>query len=538
MEPTIGETQKSIPSLDAERTARFQKNLLELQMEASPDGLIVVSPSRSILLSNRRFVEIWRIPDAVVRMHDDHEAVQATRARVREPQEFVARIEWLYSHPEVDAHDELELVDGRVLERHTAPVRDRESGTYYGRLWSFRDISNRKLLAGERIARRAAEIAAKRQAILAEVGRVLMEGADDRTLRTVLSLLVPYLGRVCMLHLFGDDGSLVPLCWPPSSAGLPELAARDGAALAMRKRSRVFESKFLALPVQCRGEILGAAVFHADAPGFFDDERVELAEQVVARVALARLGDRLQRALRDAVSARDEFLSIASHELRSPVAGLQFASDALRRAISSGRVPNFPPTLSELLQSSENHVLRISTLVDTLLDVTKLRSGRLHLELEELDLRGVARDVVARHCAGAGLANCDVRLIGDRPVFGYWDRARVEQIIDNLVSNAVKYGAGKPVTVTVGVERGTARLVVADQGIGIPPHRVGRIFDRFERAVSARAYEGLGLGLYIVGQIVSRLGGRVNVESELGVGSTFTVELPTSGPSDIREVEA
>jgi signal transduction histidine kinase len=116
-------------------------------------------------------------------------------------------------------------------------------------------------------------------------------------------------------------------------------------------------------------------------------------------------------------------------------------------------------------------------------------------------------------------------------VEGLWDRSRLEQVVTNLLSNAAKFGAGKAIELSAERERDLARLVVRDHGIGIEPDQLPFIFDRLKRGVSARKYGGLGLGLHIVHEIVTRLGGTVQVESRVGVGAKFTVELPCAGPA-------
>src|SRR5262249_3012253 len=159
----------------------------------------------------------------------------------------------------------------------------------------------------------------------------------------------------------------------------------------------------------------------------------------------------------------------------------------------------------------------------------RISAGRLELEREPVDLEAVVREALSRLSEEFARAGCAValRVEGDSHV-GQWDRTHLEQVVSNLLSNAAKYGAGRPVEITVTAETGTSRLTVRDHGIGIAPEHLGRIFDRFERAVSVRHYGGLGLGLWIVRQIVEGLGGHVSVASQPGEGSTFTVELPQS----------
>jgi signal transduction histidine kinase len=151
-------------------------------------------------------------------------------------------------------------------------------------------------------------------------------------------------------------------------------------------------------------------------------------------------------------------------------------------------------------------------------------------QLEEVDLAAITRDVV-EHFREESARSCSPLLIqAAPPVVGRWDRTRLEQVITNLLANALKFGNCKPIEISVTSEDGTALLTVRDHGIGIAPDKLPYIFERFERAVSAREYGGLGLGLSIAHEIVSALGGAVHVDSTLGAGTCFTVMLPRSGP--------
>jgi signal transduction histidine kinase len=185
-----------------------------------------------------------------------------------------------------------------------------------------------------------------------------------------------------------------------------------------------------------------------------------------------------------------------------------------------------PEQVKAKLEVAARQVERLSRLVSELMDVSKITAGRLRLDVEEMDLSAAVRDVLTRLREQTAKAQSPIDLHADVPVVGHWDRMRVEQVVTNLVTNALKFGAGKPITLAVEEEGAMARVVVRDQGIGIAPEDVERIFQRYEQAIASRAYGGLGLGLYIVRQIVEAHGGRILVESQLGAGSTFTVELP------------
>ncbi|HEX5751187.1 MAG TPA: GAF domain-containing sensor histidine kinase [Archangium sp.] len=249
----------------------------------------------------------------------------------------------------------------------------------------------------------------------------------------------------------------------------------------------------------------------------------ELAHRLAAALESARLFLESQRAVR----LRDEFLAVASHELKTPLTPLRLQLQGLRRGVEAqGGEPVPPERILRAVRSCESQVRKLAGLVNDLLDVSKLARGRLPLHLEEVDLGAVAREVLEQLSSEAVRAGCRVELMDGERVVGRWDRSRLEQVVTNLLTNALKYGAGRPIHVHVGWGHGVARLSVRDEGIGIAPEHRGRIFGKFERAVSERHYGGLGLGLHITQQIVSALGGSILVESEVGKGSTFTVELP------------
>jgi PAS domain S-box-containing protein len=239
---------------------------------------------------------------------------------------------------------------------------------------------------------------------------------------------------------------------------------------------------------------------------------------------------RLWRKAQAEVRERDEFLSIASHELRTPVTALQLQLQLLHRAAERS-IEGLPHLLDDKLVALERQTRRISALVNELLDVSRMRLGRLELRYEPLDLAEVAREVSEHLRADVSRSGSDLALDLPGPVQGTWDRTRIEQVVTNLVSNAAKFGQGKPITVRVDGDRARARLRVSDQGIGIAEEHHGRVFDRFERAVAARHFGGLGLGLYIARQIVEAHGGAITVESTPGMGATFTVDLPRAPPA-------
>jgi len=235
-----------------------------------------------------------------------------------------------------------------------------------------------------------------------------------------------------------------------------------------------------------------------------------------------RAGD----AARLAVRVREEFVSVTSHELRTPLTSLKLLLETLERSLREPLDPSKGPQILNRLSAALRQTERLSKLIDALLDVSRMAAGRLQLEPEPFDLSELAHEVVDRFHDEAARAGCALTLTAPGPLPGRWDKLRLDQVLTNLLTNAFKYGRGKPVAVSV--EDGGEELCISvkDHGIGIAPEALSRIFARFERAVSPRNYGGLGLGLYIANEIMLAHGGTLAVESVLGEGSTFTMHLP------------
>ena len=233
------------------------------------------------------------------------------------------------------------------------------------------------------------------------------------------------------------------------------------------------------------------------------------------------------QALRAALEMRDEFLAVAGHELGNPLAALQLRAQGELRKVKRGKSTGDPQAWSHFLEGQLESIDRLRALVDELLDMSRIRAGRLVLNPEPVDLVLLVRAVAARFADSAAAAGCTVCIDApDAPIEGMWDRSRLDQVVTNLLSNALKYGAGAPVTIVVWATPSDARVQIVDHGCGIAVADQARIFARFERADKTRSVKGLGLGLWIVTQILEACGGRVAVRSQTGVGSTFEVCLP------------
>lgn len=240
---------------------------------------------------------------------------------------------------------------------------------------------------------------------------------------------------------------------------------------------------------------------------------------------LARSFDAMAGSLDAAVRTREEFLEVASHELKTPLASLKLQLQGVLRALKEG-VPLSAERMRERLEFSERQVWRLGQLVEQMVDVKTAAEGGLHPVLEQLDLVEVVRRVVEGLAPQQVRADTPVVVDAEGAVPGWWDRGLLEKILGHLLSNALKFGQGRPVEVTVKAEGPMARLSVKDHGIGIAPEEQARILGRFERAVSVRHFGGLGLGLWLVQKMVGVLRGSLTLRSEPGRGTECVIELP------------
>ncbi|XXX82648.1 ATP-binding sensor histidine kinase [Sorangium sp. So ce134] len=429
-------------------------------------------------------------------------------------------------------------------------------------------LENARLLASEHGARTEAEAAERRAAFLAEAGEILSGSLDyAETLARVARLSVRSLCDWCLIDVV-EGGETRRICWahrdPAKERLLVELARRyppgrdsphpsarvlrdgepllmpefpeetlrrycddDGHATLIRELGT---HSFISVPLVARGQPIGVLSVVSSAPGrSYGEADLELVQEVARRAAIAIDNARLYRAAQEAVRARDEFLTVATHELNTPMTSLTLTLEAVRRAIEPGRRWE-PQAMGRKVDRALRQAARLTRLHNELLDVSRNQADRLSLEVVQVDLGAVVNDVIARLKLDLARAGCSVSLRDSGRIVGLWDRARIDQIVTNLLANAMKFGAGKPVEIVVSEEAGTARLAVMDQGIGIDPARQEQIFERFGRAVSDRHYGGLGLGLYISRRIADAHGGSIRVRSAPGAGATFLVELPCAGP--------
>lgn len=233
----------------------------------------------------------------------------------------------------------------------------------------------------------------------------------------------------------------------------------------------------------------------------------------------------LEKDLHEAIHSRDEFLSIASHELKTPLTSLTLQTQMIIRAIDKGNLESYNAhQMYELMKQTEKHTKRLNRLVDNMLDISRIQSGKLSLNKDTIDLCRILRHVIELH-KEANL-EVEIRFKSCSEAVGSWDEFRIEQVFSNILSNAIMYGNKSPIDIEIEAKNNGYIVSIRDHGPGIEPENLERIFLRYERAISVNEVSGLGLGLYICQKIVEAHEGKIWAESSPGKGSTFKVFLP------------
>jgi signal transduction histidine kinase/CheY-like chemotaxis protein len=419
-----------------------------------------------------------------------------------------------------------------------------------------------QLLEAERVARQKAEEAERRQRFLAEVSVVLASSLDiAATVGEVTRMVVAEFADWCAVDLVREGGAvsrsasahsptLNDALWERFAEGADALfdvagvvATRSGALVAAlgtprppRSEAEAFAAEigihsWMSAPLRRPSRAIGVlSLGSLRTDRSYSEQDLAFAEEVAVRVAMAVENAELYRRAQAAIQLREDFVSIASHELKTPLTPLKLQLASLKK-----RPPEDRAALMSRLSVADRQVDKLDELVSQLLDVSKIAAGRFELHPQWVDLRRVAERVIERFANNA--AATVIHLRGEA-VRAWLDPFRIEQLVTNLVSNAVKYGQGKPVDVEVSSVEDRAFITVRDQGIGIGGPEQARIFDRFERAASVGQYGGFGLGLWIARQVVEASGGQISVKSELGKGAEFTAALPRGVASEKDALKA
>jgi len=542
-----------------EREMRQSRDQLDLILRSISEGVMVQAPQRGFIFAN----------EAAARLCD-FESPEALLAATRE--EIFSKFEVLR---EDGSPFPLEELPGRLAlqgKPSNAVVRFRLKRTGEDR-WSF--VSGAPVVdqhgtvdLSVSVFREFTDRRRSEQGwqFLADASVALAASLDyEATLKHVADLAVPTISDWSAVDILTSDGSLEQLAvahvdpskrelakewrrrWPPPREGIPYQVIRTGLPALLpeitdamieagtpdpEQRRVAFElglRSVMVVPLMVGKEAIGTLTFlTAESGRRYGTQDLILATEIGRRASLAIENARSYTETREAVRTRDNFLAVASHELRTPLSALSVLISSLVRAAASGRLLKLSPeALTQRMVKAERQMTQLGRLVDRLLDVSRLSTRDLRLEREQTDLADIARDVISRYEDAAAETGSTIELLTAGPTIGWWDRGRLDQAVTNLVGNAVKYGQGAPITVSISSgASGHVRLTVRDGGPGIPLEDQERIFGQFERSSESENVPGMGLGLWLARRIVTAHGGAINLDSVPGEGATFSVVLP------------
>ena len=435
-------------------------SLLRATLESTADGLLVVDRQGKVVTNNQRLLEIWRLTTSIPMGMDFEELLARVHDQLENGDACLQRVRELQKQPESESFDSLYFRDGRYFERYSLPER---IGTeIVGRVWSYRDVTERhRLLRGA--------------LFLSDASRLLASLDVEKALEAMAHVALTYFCDGCAIDIVnnGEPRRLLVLSRDPARSIVNELphGLKSGKAAVHNLAS----TSYITVPLLGAGEVLGGLTFVAPGERRYTEADLETASELGRRAELAFENARLYRKAQDALSARDEFLAIAAHEIRGPLTSIHLAVQGLQRA---------PPgaATAKMLATIEREDRRLGRFVDELLDVSRMRAGALHFVFGQVDLVEVTREAASQLGAQLSRSGSSLSITAPGMLVGTWDRSRVEQIVTNLLSNAIKFGLGKPIELQLEERRGMAAIVVRDRGIGIPPEARGRVFAAFERA--------------------------------------------------------
>lgn len=497
----------------AEEALKDSYSLLESTLESTMDGILVVDQDGKIQRYNNKFLEMWRIPNSVIKSKSDDEALNFVLSQLKYPEEFINKVRELYKNISAESVDLLEFKDGRVFERYSRPQMSGDHAV--GRVWSFRDITDRK---------KAEEALIESEKKFRSLFETSIEGILASDAEQKITLVNPRMSELTGYSVEELMGMNFKQLIPADELEKHEQKIDD------RKtgKSDVYEKKILrkdgttiwvlvsATPIFRNGtEYQGSFGMFTD----ISDKKIAEKQLIVAKEKAEEL-NRL----------KSVFLANISHELRTPLIGIIGYAEALYNEIES---PEFKEMAYTLLKSGN----RLKETLNLILDLSHIEAEKIDVSLSPYNLSKLIRDRAQAHYFAAREKGLNLQLSLDQDdIIINADERLLSQVIEHLIANAIKYTNKGEIVVSVikKMENGSeyAIIKVKDTGIGISKENLNRIFEPFRQASEglSRLYEGVGLGLTVAKKFIELMGGEISVESVVNKGSEFTIKFPVYSP--------
>ena len=537
-----------------------QNAVLQAQLEASIDGISIVDERRNIVSYNQRICDLWHIPTNIIATGDDRKFMEWVLSNLINPDVFRKKVEYLYNNPQSSSVDEVMLKDGNIFDCYSTSVKSLEGDFYYGRIWYFRNITDRR--KAEKLIQQQAE----RERLLREITQRIRQSLDlvkifniaTEEIREFLNV-----DRVGVLKFDpksnNTEGEFVSESLGAGVSSIVEISITEHYLANFKIRAN------LVVPLLNGDDLWGLLCIHqCYEPRPWQQSEIEFVQQISNQLAIAiqqaNLFQKIQKELTEreqaelrltesnqqlaisnaelarATRLKDEFLANMSHELRTPLNAILGMSEALQEQVF-GAINREQKESLETIASSGTHLLE---LINDILDVAKIESGQVDINRSQISIQELCQSSLPfiKQQALRKRINLELKIAPNLPEL-FIDERRIRQALINLLSNAIKFTPEKGrVSLAVSLQQNPATITgdmmseitfaITDTGIGISSTNLEKLFKPFVQIDGSlnRQNTGTGLGLALVKSIVEIHNGKVSVTSEIGVGSCFTIVLP------------
>ena len=471
-------------------------SLLKAVFESTADGLLIVGNDGKVIDYNNRFAELWKIPSEILDTQNDEKILGFILGQLISPEKFISKVKDLYNDPEAESNDTIEFLDGRFFERYSRPLKV-ESVTM-GRVWSFRDVSAHR--KSQEFFSTITSLSPDIVSLIDESGKLVFNStAAERIHGYSQSEMI---GRNTFELIHEDDLQAV-------TDAMALLLADPESIQSVQYRYRNKDGSWSWMEAAASNQIKNPLI----------RGMVTISREITKR---KKLEAELNRALKE----RDEFISISSHELKTPITSVLLQLQMLQRYKKSQDDMPESKKRYEDMDCLVDQVQSLQRLIDDLLSVSRIRTGKLSMEFKLEDFSALLHITLKRFNEMFLEAGCTLNVNIEDGISIPCDKIRMTQVFFNLMTNAAKYAPGSLVEISMKCLPGVVEFSIRDHGPGIPDNKKDFIFGLFERGSSQNYVTGLGIGLYISRSIIEGHNGTIHIESEHGKGSTFYIRLP------------